>query len=255
MKLLSWNVNGYRAALKNGFRRWLDGADADVVCLQEVKAEPGQLADEQRQPPGYAAYWNPSKGKKGYSGTAAFCRAPPLSVSTGLPDPGYQGEGRLILMEYQDFYLFNVYFPNGQKDEERLAYKLGYYDAFLAYAEDLRRAKPIVACGDFNTAHKEIDLARPKENEKTSGFLPIERAWLDRFTAAGYLDSLRLTTSAGELYTWWSFRANARPRNVGWRIDYFFVSEELRDRVKRAWIEPQVMGSDHCPLGLELEAR
>lgn len=254
MKLASWNVNGFRAALGKGFAQWLAQEDADVVCLQEMKAEPDQVAEADREPAGYTAVWNPSKTKRGYSGTACFSRMAPLSASFGLPDEKYRGEGRCIRLEYNDFYLFNIYFPNGQKDEERLSYKLGYYDAFLDHAQELRRTKPIVVCGDFNTAHKEIDIARPKENEKTSGFLPIERAWLDKFVAAGFVDSLRIFTDAPDLYTWWSFRANARARNVGWRIDYFFVSEELKGKVKRAWIEPEVMGSDHCPLGLELDA-
>ncbi len=253
MKLLSWNVNGYRAALTKDFMSWFRAVDADVVALQEVKAEPGQVGEADREPEGYTAVWNPSKKKKGYSGVATFTRPKPLSTSFGLPDEQYQGEGRCILLEYNKFYFFNIYFPNGQKDDERLQYKLGYYDAFLKYCEELRQSKPIVVCGDFNTAHKEIDLARPKENEKTSGFLPIERAWLDTFTRAGYVDTLRMFRDSGELYTWWSFRANARARNVGWRIDYFFVSEEIRDKVTRAWIEPEVMGSDHCPLGLEID--
>jgi exodeoxyribonuclease-3 len=254
MKLYSWNVNGYRAAAQKNFFEWLRGSGADVVCLQETKAAPEQLSEVERAPEGYQALWNPCKIKKGYSGVAALYTKPPLAHSFGLADPAYQGEGRCILMEYEKFYLFNIYFPNGQKDEQRLAYKLAYYDSFLAYAEELRKKKPIVVCGDFNTAHKEIDLARPKENEGTSGFLPIERAWLDKFTAAGYLDCFRLFEQGPRNYTWWSFRANARVKNVGWRIDYFFVSEELRSAVKAAWIEPEVLGSDHCPIGLELDA-
>ena len=253
MKLYSWNVNGIRAALKKGYGEWFAQIDADAVCLQETKAEAGQLPEHEREPQGFAAFWNSSKTKKGYSGVAAFSRVPVLKHATGLPDPAYQGEGRLQHLEYGQFHLLNVYFPNGQMNEERLQYKLGYYDAFLNFAQELRQSKPVVVCGDFNTAHKEIDIARPKENEKTSGFLPIERAWMDRFVEAGYVDTLRLIEpETRDLYTWWSFRANARARNVGWRIDYFFVSEELRGAVKNAWIEPQVMGSDHCPLGLEL---
>lgn len=253
MILYSWNVNGIRAALKKGYADWFSHVDADAVCLQETKATPEQLTEDQRSPEGYAAFWNSSKTKKGYSGVACFSRPPVLRHDTGLPDAAYQGEGRLLLLEYEQFYLFNIYFPNGQMNEERLQYKLGYYDSFLKYAQSCREKKPVVVCGDFNTAHKEIDIARPKENEKTSGFLPIERAWLDTFVAAGYVDTLRITEpDTPDLYTWWSFRANARARNVGWRIDYFFVSEELKDKVKRAWIEPEVMGSDHCPLALEL---
>ena len=172
---------------------------------------------------------------------------------SGLPDPAFQGEGRLVHLEYDAFHLFNIYFPNGQMSEERLQYKLGFYDSFLGYAEELRKAKPIVVCGDFNTAHKEIDLARPKANETTSGFLPVERAWLDRFTAHGYLDTFRLFNQDGGNYSWWSYLRKGRERNVGWRLDYFFVSEELRSAVKNAWIAADVMGSDHCPVGLELK--
>lgn len=252
MKLYSWNVNGYRAVLKKGFREWLDGCGADVVGLQEMKAEPEQVDPEDREPVGWYTVWNPSRKRRGYSGTAAFCRTEPLSFSTGLPDPDYQGEGRCVLLEYEKFWFFNIYFPNGQKDEERLRYKLGYYDAFLAYAEELRREKPIVVCGDFNTAHREIDLKNPKANEGISGFLPIEREWLDKFTAHGYVDTFRMFTQEGDHYSWWTYRFGARARNAGWRIDYFFVSEELCDSVGAAWIEPEVMGSDHCPVGLEL---
>lgn len=253
MILYSWNVNGFRAAVNKNFWDWFKAADADVVALQETKAHPDQLDAADREPEGYHSFWNASTVKKGYSGVACFSKTSPLSQSTGLPDERFKGEGRSILLEYPDFYFFNIYFPNGQKDDDRLNFKMGYYDAFLDYAEELRKTKPIVVCGDFNTAHKPIDLARPKENEKTSGFLPIERAWLDTFIERGYVDTLRMFTDAGQLYSWWSFRANARAKNVGWRIDYFFVSEELRDKVARAWIEPEVMGSDHCPVGLELK--
>ncbi len=254
MKLYSWNVNGYRAVLKKGFWDWYNQTEADVVNLQEIKVTPEQLKDDDYPPEGVKTFWNPSKVKKGYSGVASFCTVEPVNHSTGLNDEKYQGEGRCLLLEFDAFYLFNIYYPNGQKDDERLQYKLGYYDAFLDMAEELRKTKPIVVCGDFNTAHKEIDIARPKENEKVSGFLPIERAWLDKFVEHGYVDTLRMfEPETPELYTWWSFRANARARNVGWRLDYFFVSEELGGKVKRAWIEPGVMGSDHCPVGLELD--
>ncbi|WP_167942581.1 exodeoxyribonuclease III [Desulfobaculum xiamenense] len=253
MKLLSWNVNGYRAIVKKGFREWLDASGADVVGIQETKADAAQLDREDRNPEGWSAFWNSSQVRKGYSGTACFCRHAPLSVTYGLPDERYRGEGRCIRLEYEDFHLFNIYFPNGGNGDERLQFKLGYYDAFLEHAETLRRDKPIVVFGDFNTAHKPIDLARPKENEGISGFLPIERAWLDRFVAAGYVDTFRMFDDGPDNYTWWSYRAGARARNVGWRIDYFFVSEELRDNVRSAWIDPAVDGSDHCPLGVELE--
>jgi len=254
MKLSSWNVNGFRAVVQKGFWDWFRQAGSDVVCLQEVKAEPEQLAAQDRKVIGYEQLWNPARLKRGYSGVASFYRKEPLRTRLGLPDERYQGEGRLIEMEYADFYLFNVYFPNGQMSEERLTYKLDFYDAFLEHAERLRQEKPILVCGDFNTAHREIDLKNPKANEDRSGFLPIERKWLDFFISHGYLDTFRMFNQEPGHYTWWTYRFGARARNAGWRIDYFFVSEELKDRVVAAWIEPGVHGSDHCPIGLELDA-
>jgi exodeoxyribonuclease III len=253
MKLYSWNVNGYRAVLKKNYQEWFDQCGGDVVCLQEIKAHPDQLSETDQCPSGYGAVWNPSVVKKGYSGTACFHRRAPLTESLELPDPVFQGEGRLVHLEYDAFHLFNIYFPNGQMNEDRLKYKLGFYDSFLGYAQELRKAKPIVVCGDFNTAHKEIDLARPKANEKVSGFLPIERAWMDHFVAQGYVDTFREFDQAGGNYSWWSYLRKGRERNVGWRLDYFFVSDELRPAVKNAWIATDVMGSDHCPVGLELD--
>jgi len=251
MILYSWNVNGLRAVVNKGFYEWLEGCGADVVSIQETKLQPAHEADFS-EIPGYGSVWLSSTVKKGYSGVSCLYRKPPLSVAYDLPDDAYKGEGRLILLEYPEFFFFNVYFPNGQMNEERLAYKMGYYDAFLTHAEELRKIKPIVVCGDFNTAHKEIDLKNPKQNEKNSGFLPEERAWLDKFVSHGYVDAFRLFTQEGGHYSWWTYRFGARAKNVGWRIDYFFVSEELRDKVSRAWLEPGVMGSDHCPVGIEL---
>lgn len=254
MRLYSWNINGYRAITgKPDWAAWLAGAGADVIGLQEIKTQKEQVAEEHQEQEGYTSYWLPAE-RKGYSGVAVFARPRPLAVNYDLPDPAWRGEGRLIHLEFERFHYLNVYFPNGGNGEERLRYKLGYYDAFLDYAEDLRQSKPIVACGDFNTAHREIDLARPKDNEEVSGFLPVERAWLDKLVGAGYLDSFRLVNGdKPDEYSWWSYRMRARARNVGWRIDYFFVSAELKDLVKRAWIEQGVMGSDHCPVGLELD--
>ena len=195
IRLVSWNVNGFRALSGKPDWDWFASTDADVVALQETKAEPAQIAEEHRSPEGWNAEWLAAQVKKGYSGVAVFSRQKaalePLAVHRELPDPRYQGEGRLLHIEYPAFHFFNVYFPNGTKDDGRLAYKMGYYDAFLAHAEELRRTKPIVVCGDFNTAHRPIDLARPKANEENSGFLPIERAWVDRFIAAGYVDTFR----------------------------------------------------------------
>lgn len=253
MRILSWNVNGYRAALKKGFLDWLETCGADVVMLQETKAHPDQLEDEALAPEGFeASYFNWSKGRKGYSGTATFASPAPLSYSESLPDERYAGEGRVQLLEFERFWLFNIYFPNGQARDERLDFKLGFYDAFLAYAEELRKTKPIVVGGDFNTAHTEIDLKNPKSNADRSGFLPIEREWIDKFIAAGYVDTFRLFDEGPGNYSWWSYRFNARANNAGWRIDYFFVSEELKGNVSKAWIDPDIMGSDHCPIGIEL---
>lgn len=254
MRLYSWNINGYRAI--TGKPEWADflaSAGPDILGLQEIKAHKDQVAEEHREREGCGSYWLAAE-RKGYSGVAVFSRLRPLAVVYDLPQAEWRGEGRLIHLEYERFHYMNVYFPNGGNGDERLKYKLGYYDAFLEYSEELRRTKPIVVCGDFNTAHKEIDLARPKENEEISGFMPVERAWLDKLVGAGYLDTFRLINGdkTGE-YSWWSYRMRARARNVGWRIDYFFVSSELKDNVKNAWIEQGVMGSDHCPIGLDLQ--
>lgn len=253
MIIHSWNVNGFRAVVGKGFWDWFQQAYSDVVCLQEIKTRPDQLNQEDRIVHGYQVFWNPSRLKQGYSGVAAFYRIEPQSISRSLPDERFQGEGRLILLEYDAFFLFNVYFPNGQMSHERLQFKLDFYDSFLEYAQELRGKKPIVVCGDFNTAHKEIDLKNPKANEDRSGFLPIERQWLDKFISHGYIDTFRMFSQEPDQYTWWTYRFGARSRNAGWRIDYFFVSEELKNNVVRSWIEPHVMGSDHCPIGLELK--
>lgn len=253
LRLASWNVNGFRAVLGKGFKDWVLGTSPDIVGLQEVKAEEAQVGQD-RDISGYCCYWNASRVKKGYSGTACYSRLEPLQVVRGLPDSRYQGEGRVIRLEFDAFHFFNIYFPNGQMSQERLDFKMGFYDAFLRHAQDLRQTKPIVVCGDFNTAHREIDLKNPKANEGTSGFLPIERAWIDTFISHGYLDTFRLCHGDVEdAYSWWTYRYGARSRNAGWRIDYFFVSEELRPAVKDAWIESEVLGSDHCPVGLKLE--
>ena len=254
MKLISWNVNGFRAICAKPEWAAFMARGNDVVGLQETKAHKDQIAEEHHQPGGMTAAWLSSTVRKGYSGTAVFSRVEPLDITCEIPDPAWQGEGRLIHMEFPEFHYCNVYFPNGQMGEDRLAYKLGYYDAFLDYAQALRKSKPIVVCGDFNTAHKPIDLARPKANEETSGFLPIERAWIDKFIEHGYVDTFRLVNGdVPDVYSWWSYRFKARERNVGWRIDYFFVSEELKGNVKNAWIDTDVTGSDHCPVGLELD--
>lgn len=253
MKLVSWNVNGIRAAQKKGFLDWFAKEKADVVCLQETKAHPGQLSPELREIDDFQSYWS-SAVKKGYSGVAVYSKPKPLQVDPGFGIEKFDSEGRTIVAKYPEFTLYCVYFPNGKRDEIRLQYKMDFYDAILADWEKRRKkGERIVFCGDVNTAHKEIDLARPKENSKISGFLPQERAWIDKVVAKGYVDIFRHFNDKPEQYTWWDQLTRARERNVGWRIDYFFVSEDLVPFVKKAWIEPETMGSDHCPVGIELK--
>lgn len=252
-KLLSWNVNGIRAAQKKGFLNWLEKESPDILCVQETKAHIEQLTKDLIHPNGYKSYWS-SGEKKGYSGVATFTKEEPLNIETGFGVKKYDCEGRILITSYKDFILFNIYFPNGQRDEERLKYKLGFYDEFLKYIDNLKeKGKKIIICGDINTAHKEIDLARPKENSNTSGFLSIERKWMDKLVEHGYIDTFRHFNNEGKNYTYWDPVSRARERNVGWRIDYFFISPNLLKSLKNAFIMPEVMGSDHCPLGIEVE--
>ena len=253
MKLLSWNVNGIRAVDRKGFFQWFTKEKPDIICLQEIKAQKEQLPSHLRNTPNYHLYIN-SAEKKGYSGVATYTKQKPLDVKMGFGIEKFDREGRILITEYSRFILFNIYFPNGKKNQERLDYKLDFYDTFLAYADNLKaKGKNIVVCGDFNTAHKEIDLARPKENEKISGFLPIERAWIDTFIDHGYIDTFREFNKQSEQYSWWDMKTRARERNVGWRIDYFFVNKEFMKYVKNAFILQEVLGSDHCPIGIEIE--
>jgi exodeoxyribonuclease-3 len=251
--LLSWNVNGVRAAHRKGFLDWLDEAAPDVLCLQETRAEEAQLPAALAQPAGYHAFWNSAR-KKGYSGTGLLTRVEPLDVQFGLGVEEFDQEGRTIIARYPTFTLINCYFPNGGRDHRRVPFKLAFYDAFLDKCERLRaQGGAVIFCGDVNTAHREIDLARPKANRNTTGFLPEERAWIDRVVQAGYVDTFRhFHPELTGQYTWWSVPTRARARNVGWRIDYFFISPDLRDRVIAAEIHPEVMGSDHCPISLTL---
>ena len=252
--LISWNVNGLRAVHKKGFIDWFLNANPDILCLQETKAHPEQLSDELLNVNGYKSYFSSSKVKKGYSGVAIYTKETPLEVEHGFGIPRFDDEGRIVIAYYEKFTLINIYYPNGKASEERLQYKMDFYDAFLEFANNLvEKGKKLIICGDVNTAHKEIDLARPKENENTSGFLKIERDWMDKFFSHGYIDTFRMFNSEPDNYTWWDMQTRARERNVGWRIDYFFVSESLRSNVKNAFIMPEVMGSDHCPVGLEIE--
>lgn len=253
LRLVSWNVNGFRAMCqKEAWHKWIDSSHANVIGLQETKATPEQIVPEERNPSGWNTWWASSVVKKGYSGVAVFVRQTELPLCVNVELPCFQGEGRLLHLEFSHFHFFNIYFPNGGQSPERLAYKLNYYDAFLEHIQKLK--KPLVICGDFNTAHRPLDLANPKENEDISGFLPIERAWIDRFIAAGYVDTFRaIHGDELECYTWWSYRMRARTRNIGWRIDYFFISQELLPVLHDAWIEKDITGSDHCPIGIDLD--
>ena len=252
-KFLCWNVNGIRAAQRKGFLEWLHRESPDILCLQETKANPEQLDKDLLEPDGYHTYWNYPE-RKGYSGVATFTREKPVSVSYDFGVADLEIEGRVVSTEYPGFILFNIYFPNGKKDKNRLRYKMDFYEVFLRFADSLKaEGKKLVICGDFNTAHKEMDLARPKENEKVSGFLPVERAWIDKFIAHGYIDTFRYFHKEPNQYTWWDMKTRARERNIGWRLDYFFVSENLLPSVSRAFIMPEVVGSDHCPVGIILK--
>jgi len=253
MILVSWNINGLRAAWKKGFVDFLESQKADVVCVQETKVQAEQLTEEMRAVSGYRSYWSFAE-KKGYSGVATYLHEEPVHAATAFGSPALDVEGRIVHLELRDFHLLNVYFPNGGMGPERLSHKLTFYEEFLVLTEGLRKGgKGVIVCGDVNTAHTEIDLARPKENEKTSGFMPEERAWVGKFIEAGYCDTFRLFSQESGHYTWWDMKTGARARNVGWRIDYFFVSEDLRPHLKKAFHRPEVLGSDHCPVGIQLQ--
>ena len=252
--LLSWNVNGLRAVHRKGeFPAILSAVSPDVLCIQETKSQPDQLTKAVLEVEGYQAHFA-SAERKGYSGVGVYTKAAPKDVSTTFGDGSWDNEGRVLRLDYGEFVLYNVYFPNGRSSKERLAYKMEFYDAFLEHIESERKAGlNIIFCGDVNTAHNEIDLARPKENQKTSGFLPEEREWMDKLVVSGYVDTFRkfVPDETGH-YSYWDQMTRARDRNVGWRIDYFFVNEELMDRVSNAFILSDVMGSDHCPVGIDL---
>ena len=255
MYYVSWNVNGLRAAAKKGFLDWLYETQPDVLGLQETKVEAEQLPEEVRSPKGYFAYFTHSKGRKGYSGVALYSRTKPDKVEYGIGIKRFDDEGRIIIGHYGDLVLLNVYFPNGGGGPERLKYKLDFYDAFLLHIEKLRKqGKKVMVCGDVNTAHEEIDLARPKENENNTGFLPEERAWIDELVYHGYVDTFRYFHPNKEgAYSFWDMKTHARERNVGWRIDYFFVVPDLVSKLKSAGISDQTPGSDHCPVWVVLK--
>lgn len=256
LKLISWNVNGIRAQEKKGLLNWLEKENPDIICFQETKANVDQLSQELLKPKGYETYWT-SAEKKGYSGVSVFTKSSklkPKNVENGLGIEKFDSEGRTIILYFDDFILFNIYFPNGQRDNARLQYKMEFYDSFLKLVNKLKnKNEKIIICGDVNTAHKEIDLARAKENVNTSGFLQIERDWMDKFFSFGYIDTFRLFCKEGGNYTYWDPVTRARERNVGWRIDYFFITPNLLENIKKAYIMSEVMGSDHCPIGIELQ--
>lgn len=254
LSILTWNVNGIRAQQKKGFLDWLARESPDILCVQETKAHPEQLDAALLTPPGYFVYWT-KPVRKGYSGVATFTKEKPAAVKTGFGVERFDAEGRLVLTEFPGFVLLNIYFPNGQSGEERLKYKLDFYEETARFVRALKgEGKQVIISGDYNTAHREIDLARPKENEDTSGFLPIERAWIDRWIADGQVDIFRKFNAEPGQYTWWDMKSAARERNVGWRIDYHFVTKDLVSKVTAASIMPEVMGSDHCPVRLEIKA-
>jgi exodeoxyribonuclease-3 len=252
IKALSWNVNGIRAVYKKGFLEWLAHAGPDILCLQETKASEEQLSADLTGIAGYHAYFS-SAVRKGYSGVALYTKTEPEQVAKGFGIEEFDSEGRTLVADYGRFVLCNVYFPNGKASIERLRYKMEFYAAFMEFIDSLQdEGKNVVICGDVNTAHQEIDIARPKENAKISGFLPQERAWMDELLNHGYVDTFRMFNDQAGQYTWWDLMTRARDRNVGWRIDYFLVSGGFADQVQAAYILPDVMGSDHCPIGIDI---
>ncbi len=264
MRIISWNVNGFRANIKKGGFDWFLSESPDIYCIQEVKAEAEQLEYTVRKPVGYFSYFDHSKGRKGYSGVAVYSKVEPKKVEYGMGKPAYDQEGRFLALFFDKnsfgssldkFVLLNVYFPNGGGGPERLKFKLEYYDLFLEYINNLRKeGYEIIFCGDINTAHTEIDLARPKENIDNTGFLPIERAWLDKVIGAGYIDIFRhLYPKDVGKYTYWDMKTFARERNVGWRIDYFFITPDILKKVRNTKIMDNIIGSDHCPIYLEIK--
>ena len=251
MQLVSWNVNGIRAAMDKGFRDFVQTQQPEILCLQEVKAQADQVDTQWATELGYHQIWNPAV-KKGYSGTAIWSKVDPRKETRGIGFEEHDSEGRVTTATFDDFHLVNVYTPNSQRGLKRLDYRLQWDAAFLAYVKKLNRRKPVIFCGDLNCAHTEIDLANPKSNKKNAGFTEQERAGLDAVVKAGFFDSFRRYESGPDHYSWWTYRNNARERNIGWRLDYFFVSNKLQDAVSSAQILPEIFGSDHCPVELTL---
>ncbi len=253
VKMISWNINGIRAGFKKGLEDFIYKEEADIYCFQETKARPEQILPEFKQIKGYNSYFS-SPVKKGYSGVAVYSKSDPMDVNYGTGVSRFDEEGRVIVLDTEKFLLLNIYFPNGGASQARLDYKMDFYKHFLKFINGLRdEGKKIIFCGDVNTAHKEIDLARPKANENNTGFLPQERAWIDKVVKSGYLDTFRLFNKEGGHYSWWDYKTRARERNVGWRLDYFFAADELKNNLMNSYILNNVMGSDHCPVVLEME--
>lgn len=256
IRLVSWNVNGLRAVYKKDFLESMQRLNPDILCLQETKLQEHQRTEDMLNVDGYQSFWSYSTVKKGYSGVATYSRLEPRQVKHGIGVSRFDDEGRILETDFGDFILFNVYFPNGQMSDERLQYKLDFFDDFFAYTDDLKnKGRSLIITGDYNIAHNEIDLKHPKPNENTSGFLRIERDWMDDIEKRGYVDTFRHFYPEEVKYSWWSYRANARKTNAGWRIDYFFVSQDIMDKgwVKEPFIDNDIFGSDHCPVGLVLE--
>lgn len=252
-KFISFNVNGIRAIEKKGFLDWFKKTNVDFLAIQETKAHKDQLSKQLLEIDGYTSYWNEAE-KKGYSGVAVFAKQKPLNVFYGFGEKVKDKEGRTLVLEYDNFYFINIYFPNGGMGPERLKYKLNFYDEFLKYSKKLiATGKTLIVCGDVNTAHKEIDLARPKENVMNTGFLPEERAWLDRFFNESFIDTFRHLNKEPNNYSWWDYKTRARERNVGWRIDYFMIDKKSVSKLKSAGILTEVLGSDHCPITIEMD--
>ena len=256
IKLISWNVNGIRAVVKKDFHKSFKLLNADIFAVQETKLQESQLTDDLKKINPYDSFWSHAKVKKGYSGVVTYSRLKPKNVKYGMGIVKFDDEGRILEMDFDDFIFFNVYFPNGQMSEERLQYKLDFYESFFQYTDAyINQGRSLIITGDYNTAHNEIDLKNPKTNENTSGFLRIERDWIDRIIENGYVDTFRHFFPDTVKYSWWTYRFKARERNIGWRIDYFFVSKDIIDKgwIKDAFIDNDVYGSDHCPIGLVVE--
>lgn len=249
-EILSWNLNGIRASIRKGFLKWFKSRNPDILCVQETRAKKMQLTFDL---PEYKSYWHPAE-RKGYSGVAIFTKGEPISINRKLGIPEFDKEGRFIQLEFEKFYLMSIYFPNSQRGLKRLDFKLDFNYKILEYVEKLReKQKCVIMCGDFNAAHKEIDLANPKQNQKNAGFSPKERKFIDTLIEFGYVDTFREFDKSPDKYTWWTYRYNARSKNIGWRIDYFFINKECLNKVKDSYILDQVMGSDHCPIGIKIE--